>query len=512
MKQTIFFFLSFFWIAITGIKAQPIEDITYNSELEKKASEEFIFESKANFVDLFSCINHEINSTDKFEKRLNELVDKIDLTQYSSKKRSKLIKDVYESVHGEFLKKYTEKNFFSDIFEYGNYNCVSATALYAIIFEKLEIPYVIKEAPTHVYLVAYPNEDQIIVETTSPSFGYIEMKADFKKEYVNYLKENKIISESELRNSSIEELFNEYYFDELEIKLEELVGLQYYNDAILKIEEKQYQEAYNQLAKAQKFYASKKIDFLLITSTYLWLQSKDLSAEEKFSIICKTSELDLDNDDYLGAFNDVLREVLIEQGNVKKMDSLFLLYHDHFSEQEKLREMIDFAYYLERGRISYNQGKNREAMNFLENAVALRPDHLDAKSLFAHNIIRMYSNESFQIEYLDSLESKVERFPFLKENNLFGSFLCHNYLVAIYDYFDDNQGSKGVKVLQKFEEFYTEDFKENLNLELLGYSYIEASKYYFRQGNMAKVKETLERALVFDPKNKEAQTRLNNYF
>ena len=494
------------------LAAQSNGNLQFNSAFEAASIEAFLSDSNSSYVDLFSCVNFEISDTESFENEINDLVANIDVSQYSVKKRSKLIKDVYEQVHKKFLKKYAEVNYFSDIFQYGNYNCVSATALYGIIFEKLDIPYVIKEAPTHVYLVAYPNEEQIIVETTSPTFGYIEMKADFKKEYVNYLAENKIISASELRNSSVDALFNEYYFDELEIKLEELIGLQYYNDAIVKLADKKFEEAYHQLLKAQSFYKSEKIDFLMLNTTYLWLQSNDLNAEQKFNIVCESKQLALENDGILGAFNDVLNEVMVEQGNTNKMDSLYTVYHRHFADNPDLQKMMNFNYAIERGRIAYNEGKTKEAMTFLENAVALSPDHADAKSLFAHNLIRLYGKERYSRDMIDSLENELIQFPFLEDNQLFGAFLNATYLVAVYDYFDKDQASKGLEMLAKFEQNYNEEYKENLNLELLGESYIEASKYYFRKGNMPKVREMLERALEFDPKNEEAQDRLERYF
>jgi len=75
---------------------------------------------------------------------------------------------------------------FSRIFEAGIYNCVTASMLYALILDHYQIPYEIKEKPTHIYLVALPGKDNILFETTNPRGLYVPDEK-FKRDYVNSL-------------------------------------------------------------------------------------------------------------------------------------------------------------------------------------------------------------------------------------------------------------------------------------------------------------------------------------
>jgi hypothetical protein len=66
----------------------------------------------------------------------------------------------------KYLKYYKLDSFFPDIFSTKTYNCVNGTALFAIIFDEINIPYHILEVPNHVYLIAYPSTLKIGVEST----------------------------------------------------------------------------------------------------------------------------------------------------------------------------------------------------------------------------------------------------------------------------------------------------------------------------------------------------------
>ena len=103
----------------------------------------------------------------EIEKNRNKVQKTIKFSRQKEKKEKherKRIKRIYNTIHNTFLEKYNIEAHFSDIFINGNYNCVSATALYSYVFESLEIPYKIKETPTHVYLVVYPKSYKIYIE------------------------------------------------------------------------------------------------------------------------------------------------------------------------------------------------------------------------------------------------------------------------------------------------------------------------------------------------------------
>lgn len=60
------------------------------------------------------------------------------------------------------------------------------------MFDELGIPYSIKETPTHVYLIADPNGEQILIETTDPVKGFAEFSNGFKQNFISTLLAQKL--------------------------------------------------------------------------------------------------------------------------------------------------------------------------------------------------------------------------------------------------------------------------------------------------------------------------------
>ena len=72
--------------------------------------------------------------------------------------------------------------------------------------------------------------NQTVIESTLPSQGTFHFDDRYKKNYVDYLKENKIVSESEFKTRSVDDLFREHYDDNKTISVTDLAGIQYYRN------------------------------------------------------------------------------------------------------------------------------------------------------------------------------------------------------------------------------------------------------------------------------------------
>ena len=202
-------------------------------------------------------------SRNQFETHLEQYNDE----KIKSKKNDKKTKYIYDGLHRHFLKKYEELATFEQVFYNGSYNCVSASALYALAFQKLGIPFVIKEEPTHVYLVAFPDADRVKIETTSPVGGFQAMTSNFKQSYVKSLRDQKLISQQEASSRSTDELFDKYYFNNQQnVSLENLAGIQYMNEAVENMENRKFNEATIAMEKAYLLFPTPRTGYLLMTA------------------------------------------------------------------------------------------------------------------------------------------------------------------------------------------------------------------------------------------------------
>lgn len=178
-----------------------------------------------------------------------------DLDVYSQKWAAKknhltdaqLLRQLFQEVHHHYLKHYTPYTGVEALLENGEYNCVSATAFYALLLDRLGYNYRIVESNNHVVLVAAVGDSKFLFETTDPFNGFIDTTTEVNA-YLNKMK--------------AEAPGTRYYNFNLRIfrtiSLRELAGLQFYNSAAWYYNHKQPQQAAEALRNGEILYQTKR--------------------------------------------------------------------------------------------------------------------------------------------------------------------------------------------------------------------------------------------------------------
>jgi len=485
-------------------------DLKFNSELEENNFKKFFNENNPIYTDLFLSLNSKMDEvkSKSIETRINKLVAEIQSSNYQNKKPQKQIKSIYQNIHDTFLSKYEMENRFHEVFESGNYNCVTATALYAIIFDKLKIPYVIKEEPTHVYLVAYPNVHNILVETTTPAFGFINFDQAFKNNFINNLKNQKIISKSESEGASIEQLFNKYYFSTENIDLKKLVGIHYMNDAIFHQEKGQYKLSFEQAEKAYLFYPSKRCQYLIASFGVLQAANTDLEPLERSRLISKLSHheaMGITHDMIKGEFHNITQEVIVKNNNKELYKKCFDAFIDGINDST-LTNDITYYYNYENGRIYYNQGDFENARNYFRKSLEIQPSNVDLGLIFSQCLSKTFRSED-SANILDTMKMYQDQFPTLMEIQSFKSMLGTSYLLEFQNAYASGKSDQGNEYQYLFEELMNNDSKLFINYDVIGQAYSTASTYYFKRGQKTKAKEFVIKGLKYAPGSYELRTR-----
>lgn len=520
MKAIKSIFLILLGIFAFGASAAPsdtlksfvkLEEIKFNSDFEKKAFEDHFLNKQDNYLALFSALSIGIdNNTFQVNQRhYQEKLEKIKAQKLGSKKEDKQIKAIYKTAHDSFLKKYELINEFSQIFSNGQYNCVSASALYGMIFQDLNIPFTIKETPSHVYIIAFPESHRILVETTDPNGGFYVFDNKYKTNYVNKLKQNKIISNEDFANNSTDLLFDKYYFSDENIGLEKLVGIQYFNNALVRLDENKPEEALVQLEKAYLFYPSEKADFLLHLSLGLILNNQDFTTLKNVGYLAKLSRFKdaAQNTDIYAHFHKITQDYLVN----KYKPTYYKEVYDYLMENiesKEIKDEISYIYFYESGRIAFNKGKYKDSFEASKQAFLLKPENSDSQILFVSSISQTLSRTSNNADRIKQLEALSLEYPVLLENNLFASFLSQAYLIHFAQYFEMGNGKEGEKYKKLFEKQFQENENSVIETDHIGRAYSLAAVYYFRKGDNVKTRQTLNKGLELAPNNFELKQRL----
>lgn len=492
-------------------------DLSFSNDSEKNAFLEFK-ESNDNtgVFDLLHCSYDKTGKPDKSIalQRINNSVAYLK-TETAGKTEIKKIKIIYDYIHKQFLKVYKLKNSFIDIFETGEYNCVSATALYAIVFDKLSIPYQIRETPEHVYLIAYPDAGKILVETTSPSKGYYQFNTSFVSNFVTNLYQSKIISKEEYESTPVNDLFNKHYFTSESISLLELAGLQFSNFAIYDLEDTDLKNANEEIKKAYFLCRSEKHKFILKSTLQGLLEKNGYEDQENISnlmLLCRfnnSKQMEISNELIENEFEKIIQTQLIKNSDYESFEKSYLKISNELKDSALLNE-IGFGYHYELARLGYMNSKNQEyEMKHLVAAYKLNPLNANLRTLilgYFDQSLRKY-NDSKSIMDLAAKFSQI--FDFMISNDLFLSVKANCILDMAYQSFYLNDLAKGETYLKEFETLVKNNSSTSPTATFVEKAYSQAASEYYRKGNQAKAKQFLKSGLIYAPNSFGLQQRLN---
>ena len=189
------------------------------------------------------------------------------LTDYINKKTvlktsdETKLKKLFSLVQIKYLHHYKIGQTVKQTLTTGNYDCLTATSIYAILLQKLGYSYDIKETPQHVYLVVNlkNGRKKILFESTDRSNGFITNPAEISEREIKYAKESSESYENILRIADIHHVAEIDNSKSKTIDLMQLCGLQYFNESVKLYNKGLYKEAFIYIEKAFVFYPSDRI-------------------------------------------------------------------------------------------------------------------------------------------------------------------------------------------------------------------------------------------------------------
>lgn len=224
------------------------------------------------YFNLFSDLpenNPQLRSFNDFIEKLERKADK--------KSDKDFLSYLFFKTHDRYLKRYETYGSFAEMIETGNYNCLTATALYSLLLNHFEFDFDVIETNYHIFLMVNTEGGKVLLETTDPIHGFFE-GSEAIAERLNKYKENVPYEERE-KQSYFQ--FSVQMFES--IGLDQLNGLLLYNEAIEAFNDQQYAIAVNFLDKATKQYNSKRFEEFSKMIMYAVAQSSiDMNLKQEY--------------------------------------------------------------------------------------------------------------------------------------------------------------------------------------------------------------------------------------
>ncbi len=486
-----------------------LKDVQFDSPFEKEVFDNYFKKGKTDIFDIFISNGHLLTEDKiKSEKdRFYQFVTELDLAKYDGKKTDKKIKAIYDGLHKKYFAKFSATSDFEELFVNGSYNSSTASALCAIIMEKENIPYIIKEDPGNIYVIAYPKAERIILK---PDAGETVQSYDlvYKQAFITKLKDQKIISSREASSMDVNTLFDKYYFgSHQDLFLTNLVGIQYMNQALLELQSKDLKRAFQQMEKAYLYFPSERTSYLMFQIATEYLNAMESKTVEHAALLAKIARLGrygITNDMVVSEFGMVIQRLLFEQSNAEKLTA----YYHKLKEALKnpsLRIEIEYLYNYEVGRFYYNQGKYSEALPFFEQTIVVKETSQDALGAFIGTLIQIVNNDNLKI--ISDFNKYAKLYPILSQNNNFNSVLAAAYLIQFGREYDIGSPSQGAKYQIEFENMFEKIPNLQVDQGAIGNMYSIVAVYFYRKGQTSKAKAIIEKGLIYAPNNYELLAR-----
>lgn len=487
---------------------QNFELIKFKSDFERQVLSDIENHSD---LEILLAISEDMTTQDAadIQAQIKSFKKELNSKKFENKSEEKKLNLLFNLIHKSFFLKYREISNFNRIFENKEYNCVSATALYALILKEYNIPLSIKEAPTHVYSIAYPNTKSIVLESTAPTNGYYSPSENDIQKAVSSLVELKYFTQDEIDAKGVRNVYNEFFYNEDDINMRQLAGLQYYNEAVTYLAEEEYKKALNSSYKAELLYPSEKMDYLKFVLLANVLNDSDLDKFEDITYLAQYANLPMvDRSEIINVFNTITNNQLFLKSDVSFVDSSYQ-HLSHNMADTLLTKNISEIYFAEFGRYYAQLSDFDKSLEFSSKAYTLNDKNVNTQALITHSIVQNLARSTGSLSTINKMDEYSEAFPFLKENNTYQSLYFFTYSHVAFNHLRADDIETGLKCLTSMESLI-EKFGDKLKIDenQHGMVYAEAGAAYFRKRQLDRAERIIKRGLEIMPDHPELKTRL----
>lgn len=222
------------------------------------------------YLSLYSQTDGGAVKTEQFKEFLAQLERKEG--RWEDQKR--FLYFIFVKTHQAYLKEFDAKASFSQTLNLGKYNCLSGTALYALVLDYFGYEFSITETNHHIFLTVNTPDGPVLFEATDRLYGFVHRNKEVQAKLEKY----KVSKPGEKAPRKVEYCYPFQLFDQ--VGLDEIVGLMHYNIAVEAYNKKDFAVVVERLRLTTERYASPRVE-AFSKLTIATILNSDLAQEEK---------------------------------------------------------------------------------------------------------------------------------------------------------------------------------------------------------------------------------------
>ena len=186
------------------------------------------------------------------ESRINDFIQELKCNKPTSD--ITLLKKVFHRTQKVFLNKYASYADFSEIFNSGRYDCLTATSLFSVVLDELNFGYSIIETNYHIFLLVKTSKGEVLLETTDRFNGFVRNEKEIRQRIGGY---RQGVTVGNTDNQNIYHYSCDLY---REVNPSQLPGLLYYNQAVKAYNAGRLEKCGELLTRAKSIYDTPRIN------------------------------------------------------------------------------------------------------------------------------------------------------------------------------------------------------------------------------------------------------------
>jgi tetratricopeptide (TPR) repeat protein len=435
----------------------------------------------------------------------------LNLVAVIADKTPRHIRKVCQMIQERFLKTYSPTAHFGDFILSGEYSDISASVLYAYVFESLQVPYQIVQFPAHVYVIADPGPDAITLQTVDMAKGLFVFNDQAKVENVNEMIKDGYVDQSQAIRLGVERTFDDFFYGKSPLTLKDAISVLYFNKVMGEAQGNE-NAAYSDICKADMLSPDRRNVFLEnrllldMANTFKYDKLEEWRALTRLV----NSPYAADNiKNFLEfQFDNFLNDKLIRSGQKQLVGDVYNYLHTSIKDTA-VKKVIMTDYFLESSQYAYLTSDYEQALSCLEVAYPLSPNNAVIISDFVQMILHKYSSVKFSEQELTDFDKYMDSYPLLKSNPVIVTIYMNYMSVLSMMGFGQNDAATGEKYLQMMVHELEGNPDSNIkNHQIVAKAFSVASIYYFRKPNKQKAIAVLKQGLQYEPDDDELLRKL----
>ena len=438
------------------------------------------------------------------QSKIEALVSDLRADKITRKSTKKQIQRIADYVEEQLLRDAVDYAPLQDIFRNGTYTQTTATALYALVFEQLGLPFEIRVDLWEVYVVADPNHRAVALFAPAKRKRNARRERSFVEDYNQFVAALYPDPARRAAGGTFQEQFDRNYFATgTTLDIRQLSAFMRYREGLHQYGVRAFAAALYALDQALQL--DDRRPYRLLRRAAL-IQLADQNSSHSREALFYLYQLWQENPGDSSLRNEFVRRFVTGAKQLETpedlipFDRLYGYLQKHTISDPALLRQLTEIYFLQKARFYARRGQVEQVAVYIDSLYRIKPNDPTIQDAVGRIVAWSLRGRREYTDGLNQLSEFKRRYPFLATHPAFTDMQLFYQAEHVRALYDREQTSLGNTALQQFDTMLAQAGGKTARSDLwIVTAYLAASNHFFRMGEYTTARQLLERAGRYVP-------------